>query len=190
MKMRILAYSFILIGFLIILTNSCKKEDTKNPTLLIGQTYQGGIIAYILQAGDTGYKAGQIHGLIAAPNDQSTGIQWYNGNYIFTGATGTALGSGKSNTDSIIADQGAGSYAAMLCHNLILGGYSDWYLPSKDELNKLYLNKDAIGGFVTDFYWSSSEGGYNGAWGQYFYNGNQLANFKPNASFVRAVRAF
>ncbi len=105
-----------------------------NP-LAIGQAYQGGIIFYLDRA--------KAHGLIAAPADQSTGIQWYNGTNKVTGATGKAIGMGQANTNALITAQGAGSYAAKLCDDLVLGGYRDWFLPSKDELNELYKNKVA-----------------------------------------------
>jgi hypothetical protein len=158
--------------------------------LAIGDNYGGGIIAYILVSGDPGYVAGQTHGLIAAPSDQSTGIVWWNGSYITTGATGTATGTGAANTTAIVASQGAGSYAAKLCDDLVLNGYSDWYLPSRDELNKLYLNKRAVGGFATYFYWSSSEDYAYYAWYQYFGVGSQYFDIKFNYFHVRAVRAF
>jgi hypothetical protein len=135
------------------------------------------------------------HGLISASSDQSTGIQWYNGTYTVTGASGTALGTGQANTTAIVNNQGAGSYAAQLCIDLVLNGYSDWFLPSIDELNKLCLNRIAIGGFANNYYWSSSEYDINNSWGQSFSNNdnNDQNILDKSLNFnvrVRAVRAF
>ena len=162
---------------------------TVNPA--VGDSYGGGKVAYIFQSGDPGYDANVQHGLIAATDDQSTGIQWYNGSYVSTGATGTAIGTGQANTTAIVTAQGTGSYAAQLCNDLTVGGYTDWFLPSKDELNKLYINKVAIGGFADYAYWSSSEYGTHTAWSQNFETGPQYyLSSKSTALRVRAVRAF
>jgi len=73
---------------------------------------------------------------------------------------------------------------------LVLGGYSDWYLPSKDELNKLYVNRVAIGGFSTYFYWSSTELDDCGAYCNHFSTASEFNNGKGVESKVRAVRSF
>jgi len=158
----------------------------------LGDLYGGGKVAYILQSGDPGYSASVQHGLIASTADQSTGIRWYNGSNTTIGATGTALGTGLANTDAIIANQGvtATSYAAGLARAHNGGSYTDWYLPSKDELNKLYLQKTLIGGFTTSNYWSSSEISSTNSWYQSFSNGTQASTIKDDAKYVRAIRAF
>ena len=158
----------------------------------VGSTYGGGKVAYFFVNDDPGYVAGEVHGLIAATADSSTGIQWYNGSSTTTGATGTTLGTGSTNTGKIMGNQGATytSYAAGLCQSKTDGTFTDWYLPSKDELNKLYLNKTAIGGFATNYYWSSSESSASNAWLQLFSDGSQPNYNKLNALYVRCVRAF
>ena len=160
----------------------------------IGDSYGGGIIAYILQSGDPGYSSSQAHGLIAATADQSAGIVWCTAPYydaFVTGGTGTAIGTGLSNTNKIIAQNGAGtSYASGLARSYAGGGYSDWFLPSQDEVYKLYLNRVAIGGFGTYRYWSSSEQSISFAWAQKFDTGLPDFFSKFNTFLVRAVRAF
>jgi hypothetical protein len=159
-------------------------------THYIGESYGGGKVFYV-------YDNGQ-HGLIAATADQSSGINWYNGTYRITGTSGDGLNAGAMNTAIIVATQMAdnqsGSFAAQVCadYSVTIDGitYGDWYLPSKYELNLLYLQKTAVGGFTSYGYWSSTEYSNNAAWGQYFATGLQLTYYKDNPPFVRAVRAF
>jgi hypothetical protein len=68
--------------------------------------------------------------------------------------------------------------------------YGDWFLPSKGELNQMYVNKVAVGGFSTGGYWSSSEYDANLAWVQAFYLGGWDNGIKGTSFFVRPVRAF
>ena len=158
----------------------------------IGDSLEGGKVAYILTSSDAGYDPTLIKGIIVATTDQSTGIQWYNGAFTTTSATGTAIGTGLSNTDAIIASQGAvtTNYAAGLARAYGGGGYSDWFLPSKDELNQLYLNRVAIGGFASAFYWSSTEATQFFTWRQNLNTGVQDTLGKSGLMYVRAIRTF
>ena len=158
----------------------------------IGESYGGGKVFYV-------YDNGR-HGLIAATADQSTGIRWHAGTEKWTMARADGVGAGKANTAIIIANQGVGdgaTYAARICneYSVTVGGvtYGDWYLPSKFELNLLYLQKTVVGGFAYFNYWSSTEGNTNWtvAWLQNFNTGSQFNNgIKGYAYYVRAVRAF
>ena len=167
------------------------EQKSFTPKLAIGENYQGGVIAYIDNTGE--------HGLIAAKQDQNDCLGWCYGNTVVTGATETAYGTGKNNTTKIVQAQGIGvsMYAARLCNDLVLNGYSDWFLPSKDELNLLYENRDAIGGFTSfnKMYWSSTEYDIDYAWYQSFSDyGTQSISVKNTTGSscvaVRAVRYF
>ena len=173
----------LLSGYLCL--GACSGEDgptSPTPPLSLGQEHAGGIIFYLDETG--------AHGLAAAPTDQGSTVGWLNGEYLVTGATGTALGAGQANTLAIVNAQGEGNYAASLCDQLVLNGFSDWFLPSKDELNALFLSKTVVGGFSEDFYWTSSEHGEGSAWEQVFNTGVQYYANKNFHKRVRAVRAF
>ncbi len=177
-------------------TNMIGGTATGTISLSIGLSYQGGKVAYILVSGDPGYDVNTQHGIIAATSDQTVpliGTKWDKGTYTITGATGTAIGTGFSNTNKIIASQGepATSYAAGLARSYTGGGYTDWYLPSKDELEKLSYNREIIGGFFNFYYWSSSEFDESKAWFQTFFTGVQSTSVKGELRpLVRAIRSF
>ena len=81
-------------------------------------------------------------------------------------------------------------YDANVAANAFVEGYSDWFLPNKEQLNQLYLNRNAVGNMIDTYYWSSSESDVNNGWVHNFASGQQLAGSKANGSCVRAVRAF
>ncbi|MBO97901.1 MAG: hypothetical protein CMD34_03305 [Flavobacteriales bacterium] len=160
-------------------------------TPLIGDTYQGGIVFYL---------DGNGGGLIAAPTDQSYGAsQWgCMGTYI---GTGSVIGSGAQNTAMIELGCTTPYTAADVCANLTLGGYSDWFLPSRMELVEMHQNIGQgnalglgnIGGFSNSYYWSSTEAfGSSTAWVKYFGSTTSGVNYldKDELEYVRAIRAF
>ena len=176
-------------------TNMIGGTATETIVLSIGDSYQGGKVAYILVKEDPGYDVNRQHGIIAATSDQCDQlirIKWDKGTYTITEATGTAIGTGFSNTNKIIASQGepAISYAAGLARAYTGGGYTDWYLPSKDELEKLSITRVTIGGFANYYYWSSSEFDLSKAWFQTFFSSVQSKSVKGERAIVRAIRSF
>jgi len=103
---------------------------------------------------------GECHGLVCAPRDQAKDMQWVEANN--------------------------------LCKALNIAGFSDWRLPTRAELDEMFnnLHKQKLGNFGSNNYWSSTEGGNNDAWSQYFDTGYQTFDTKNYPNYVRAVRTF
>ena len=153
-------------------------------TLEIGDTYQGGIVFYLDGNG----------GLIAAPADETASI-WGCAGSIISGADGTAIGTGAQNTIDINAGCTVSDIATDIIAEKSLSGYTDWFLPSINELDAMHDNLHAagLGGFDTfnSYYWSSTEYNDQHAWIQNFATGAKYINVsKGNSRSVRAIRAF
>ena len=144
----------------------------------------GGIIFY-----DKGNDSGGWRYLEAAPADLAK-IQWQSSSTDVSGTKDT-IGSGRENTQMTIRYN---VRPAMLCQQYSLGGYQDWFLPSKAELDLMYINLKVIrdvGNFSDDWYWSSTQASYSAyAWAHRFSDGNQEDRNKSNAYSVRPIRQF
>lgn len=164
--------------------------DTIDP-YAVGTNYQGGTIAYIFHLGDAGYVSGEIHGLIVAPTDFNSIADWGCVGDSIIMNNSQEIGAGKQNTINIVNNCNSTTSAAYLCENLVVNGYDDWYLPSKNELAQICLNRFKIGNFESNFYWTSSDdGSLTNAWSQSFGSGSKYFDPKSNLMYVRAVRNF
>ena len=165
----------------------------------IGELYGGGVVFYVDQTGS--------HGLICSMIDVSTSQAWSNVSSVLIGAAAQSDWDGQGNTNAIIGQSGHTSSAAKLCNdytnaNYGTGVYSDWFLPTPDELNLLYnakrfVNKtlDSDGNAATTVlakisYWSSYEYNAVAAWYFYFSLGYAGNSSKSVTNYVRAIRAF
>ena len=157
----------------------------------IGDLYQGGIIVSVWEVG------GVQHGLIASLVDISTSSAWSNVTTTLIGATAQNQTIGSGNATAIMAQTGATSGAAFLCHSYAGGGYTDWYLPAIWELQQCYNSAMIVNtvlgntnGFQFVGYWSSTESGSGSAWFEYFNYGNSSYDGKTKSYSVRAVRRY
>ena len=164
-------------------------------SLQVGDLVEGGIVFYIDETGE--------HGLVAAMEDLEGAYQWGCYEIGVHLADGTSIGSGLQNTEDIVNQgcitENGGITAAQAALDAEINGYSDWYLPSKDELYEMYNTignggpEGNIGGFETSdlpYYWSSSEYNSDNAWRVYFGDGNTNNLSKYFTIRVRVIRAF
>jgi hypothetical protein len=157
----------------------------------VGDTGPGGGIVFY-DAGSTLSWGRYLEAAVSASSPS-----WTDATYVWSGntntlvGTSTAIGTGLANTNAIVAQNNTASRAATICRAYSGGGKSDWFLPSKDELNQLYAQKTTVGGFANDFYWSSSEDSATHAWTQSFSaTTSQFGANKGNSYYVRPIRAF
>lgn len=149
-----------------------------------GKFYQAGFIFHINEDGS---------GIIAALNDHPNLVSWGCPGVTIEGADAASIGSGMTNSSSIISQCDDEFGGASICNKHVSSGYSDWYLPSEDELKKMYtkLRKVGIGNLTNEYYWSSTEGeSFNTGQRILFQDGTNGASTKSNAHRVRAVRNF
>lgn len=140
------------------------------PSKFIGQLYQGGVVFHV----DINTKTGLICPIIlkSANSEFFEVSSWSNSINIATGATDTLPGTGMTNSELIIKMQGDGIYAASLCTNFSVREYDDWYLPSKNELEFLYINRFNVNRKIREFrgfeiystLWTSSEFDQDSVW--------------------------
>lgn len=160
----------------------------------------GGVVFYVL---DSSVKSGWRY-LEASPDGWNDGdadpkILWctkpkvfvksvMTGNTPAKSITSGLIGLGVKNTQAIVGS--CAQSAASISTAYRGGGYSNWSLPSKEELKLMFKNKALIGGFSEGVYWSSTEvaANYAGAWS--FINGSQLFTLKDSPNFVRPIRSF
>ncbi len=154
----------------------------------------GGLIFY-----DKGSYTDGWRYLEAAPvSTEWTDKQW--GAYgTLIGGTSNSMGYGKANTAIIVTwlnNNGESDRVAQVCDNLSYGGYSDWFLPSTDELNQIRLNLyfSGVGGFpANSYYWGSYEITTTHSLGMQMRDPSTTITAPKNNSTVcrvRAVRAF
>ena len=158
----------------------------------VGVLVEGGIVFYVDETGE--------HGLVAASENMEGTYEFgcYQENVI--GADGTAIGTGYQNTMDIVnqgcVTENGGITAGQAALDAGINGFSDWYLPSKDELNEMYSTignggpEGNIGGFQNGWYWSSSEYDSNNSFGVSFGNGLAGYSVKNGDKRVRVIRAF
>jgi len=153
----------------------------------VGDLAEGGIVFYVDETGQ--------HGLVAATEDLGS-YEWGCWGTELSGADGTSIGTGYQNTLDIVSGCSETPIVASEALAYESEGYSDWYLPSYNELLEMYNTlgngglEGNIGGFQNFYYWSSSEYTNNYAWVVGFGDGDTGGSGKYDTYRVRVIRAF
>ncbi|MEL3888962.1 DUF1566 domain-containing protein [Ferrovibrio sp. MS7] len=169
----------IICGTVVAISATDTISDTVMPERCesIGQTLEGGVCVSV-----------GTNALIASTSDSPSAYAWGSHNT----PRGTADANNGSGNTALLASFGASAHpAAAYCANLSSGGFQDWYLPAKDELNLLFSYRDKIGNFSASYYWSSTElneGNSTYAWLQSFVVPSQILTGKHDPHRVRCVR--
>jgi hypothetical protein len=158
--------------------SSCKKDELS--TVKVGDQYGGGTVGYLLKVGDVGYDSNVKHGIIIQNGDLtntgSLGCQTAS----FRGQLKTTIGSGQTNTTLYVKNCTEANIAAKLCDNLVVGESSDWFLPSREEIEIILFN-----GILPGQRYLNSSGGLS-----YIANGVTGQTDAYNPSGIHKVRAF
>lgn len=149
----------------------------------LGEYYGDGIVFYVDENGQ--------HGLITATIDKSKRIKRHNGKFSVTHDARDEIEIREYNTERINAIKGAGSSNAQIFDNPQDDNLSDWYLPTRYDLNLLYVRRAVIGGY-SDFAkgWRSTEMSSVNAWFYSFITGATFTNGKDDAEYIRILRKF
>lgn len=163
--------------------------QTIRPSYDVGDPGPAGGIVFF----DKGEESNGWRYLEVAPAESEVSLPWSNGE--FQVETETIVGSGAANTDMLDAiEENIAETAASYCKRMDLNEFSDWFLPSKDELNLVFttLARQGVGTFLGEghAYWSSSDYDERRAWAQGFFHGVQGRVEKGELLTVRAIRAF
>lgn len=190
----ILTFLFFSIAIMLSCSVFAKKPGPP-PTYVIGDTGPGGgIIFHVSNDGSHGLEAAQKDQAIGTPFPWDDGSGSDGSGSIRTNAAKSGINDGSFNTDRIISRIGFHANAAIICSNYNGGGYGDWYLPSRYELNLMYINlhQHGLGSFAEVGYWSSTEHSLfkEQAEAQLFKNGVQFGDDKSAGNNIRAIRAF
>ena len=173
---------------------SSSSGGSSSVTYAVGDTGPGGGLVFLISGGLTYEMAPKTWS--GSSSDDTPMLVWCSDTSTdIDGAVGTAVGTGSANTTAMLALP-CTSGAAFSADAYDGGGFTDWFLPSQDELNEMWLYSQVVGfntatyGFASGFYWGSSQGNAVSAWIQDLGNGSQGVGGKASALRVRPVRAF